>query len=79
MIPSALQAAVQQAVRVLSNMVAALNDDIKRRLLDEDLPGKVSLFKGPEQVWTDIAEKSDWKGTEFGSHHFTGKSLHLAN
>jgi hypothetical protein len=78
MLPPALQAAVQQAVRVLSSMVAALNSDIKLGLVDGELPGKMSLFKGPEQHWTDIPEQSRWKGTELGSENHAGEPLHHA-
>ncbi|WIA21189.1 hypothetical protein OEZ85_000438 [Tetradesmus obliquus] len=62
------EAAVQQALRVLSGMVGELAPDIRQRLVSGVQPSKVALFKRPEQVWTDIPEHSIWKGTEFGAN-----------
>jgi hypothetical protein len=73
MLPSAVQAAVQQAVRVPSGMVTATNSDIRRRLIDPRKPGKVALFKEPDQVWTDIPEHSDMKGTKLGAKDHEGE------
>lgn len=65
---AAAQAAVQQALRVLSGMVGELAPDIRQRLVGGVQSSKVALFKRPEQVWTDIPEHSIWKGTEFGAN-----------
>lgn len=48
---SALQAAVQQALLVISRVVGELNADVRRRLVTSSPPAKVALFKRPEQVW----------------------------
>jgi hypothetical protein len=69
----AVQAAVQQALLVLSGMVGELSSDIRRRLLRLSPPSKVALFVRPQQVWTDIPEHSIWKGTEFGTNDLAGE------
>uniref|UniRef100_A0A383VUG7 ShKT domain-containing protein n=1 Tax=Tetradesmus obliquus TaxID=3088 RepID=A0A383VUG7_TETOB len=61
------EAAVQQALLVISRVVGELHADVRRRLVTSSPPAKVALFKRPEQVFTDIPEHSQYKGTEFGN------------
>jgi hypothetical protein len=72
---NALQAAVQQTLVVLRAMLTELNSGARMRLLTSSPPGKLALFKRPEQVWTDVPEHSIFKNTSSSStYEFSGTS-----
>jgi hypothetical protein len=57
-----LQAAVEQALTVLSAIVNELNDDERQRLLSFSPRSKFALIQRPDQVWTNIPEHLEGHG-----------------